>query len=191
LSIDEDRGQSLPGRWVNSHDLREGDIVFLRNTGPVAIRGVRQRQAQTAVCNLTIAGLHTFAVGKANVLVHNTSDTPNYVPESPAAPNAPGTQRGPGTAANPPPSGSPPVTGGGRNVTITRMAAEAQAMADGWSRGQSTRPIIDRQTGRVVGEITTGGDRVIRYPHTDSGTPQPHWNLEDKGTGTNIHVVIK
>ena len=32
---------------------------------------------------------------------------------------------------------------------------------------------------------------VIRYPHTDRGTPQLHWNLEDKTTGENIHLVIQ
>ena len=35
---------------------------------------VSLRQAKTAVCNLTVPGLHTFAVGEAQVLVHNTSN---------------------------------------------------------------------------------------------------------------------
>jgi hypothetical protein len=69
----EDQGGSLPGRWVNSHDLREGDLVFLRARGPVTVRQVRQRPARTPVCNLTVRDLHTFAVGEMQVLVHNTS----------------------------------------------------------------------------------------------------------------------
>jgi hypothetical protein len=72
---DEDQGGSLPGRWVNSHDLREGDVVFLKGHGPTTLRRVVQRHEQTPVCNLTVQGLHTFAVGEMQVLVHNTSGT--------------------------------------------------------------------------------------------------------------------
>ncbi len=73
VDVSEDRGQSLPGRWVNSHDLREGDVVFLRDRGPVTVRRVWQRSERTPVCNLTLQGLHTFAVGEMQVLVHNMS----------------------------------------------------------------------------------------------------------------------
>jgi hypothetical protein len=75
VDVNEDRGESLSGRWVNSHDLREGDVVFLRGHGPVTVRRVMQRHEQTPVCNLTVQGLHTFAVGEMQVLVHNTSGT--------------------------------------------------------------------------------------------------------------------
>jgi hypothetical protein len=34
------------------------------------------------------------------------------------------------------------------------------------------------------------GDRVVRYPHVGEGLPEPHWNLVDKTTGVNIHVII-
>ena len=77
LEATEDRGLSLPGRWVNSHDLCVGDVVFLR-TGEATIRRVSQCHRQTAVCNLTIRGLHTFAVGENQLLVHNTSGTRPY-----------------------------------------------------------------------------------------------------------------
>src|SRR6202043_2294503 len=73
VDVSEDQGGSLPGRWVNSHDLREGDVVFLQGSGPVIVRRVRQRSEQTLVCNLTVPELHTFAVGEAQVLVHNSS----------------------------------------------------------------------------------------------------------------------
>lgn len=72
---DEDQGGSLPGRWVNSHDLREGDIIVLKGRGPVTLRRVVQRHEQTPVCNLTVEELHTFAVGEMQVLVHNASGT--------------------------------------------------------------------------------------------------------------------
>jgi RHS repeat-associated protein len=75
LDPDEDQGGSLPGRWVNSHDLREGDVVFLRGRGPVTVRRIVQRHEQTPVCNLTVRDLHTFAVGLNQFLVHNVSGT--------------------------------------------------------------------------------------------------------------------
>ena len=72
---DEDQGGLLLGRWVNSHDLREGDVIFLKGHGPVTVRRVMQRHEQTPVCNLTVEELHTFAVGEMQVLVHNASGT--------------------------------------------------------------------------------------------------------------------
>ncbi len=71
----EDRGGSLSGRWVNSHELREGDVVFLRDRGPVTVQRVWRRHDQIAVCNLTVRGLHTFAVGENQILVHNQTGT--------------------------------------------------------------------------------------------------------------------
>src|SRR5262249_46548041 len=73
IDANEDRGGALAGRWVNSHDLRVGDVVFLRTHRPVTVRRVGQHNDQRPVCNLTIRGLHTFAVGEMQVLVHNTS----------------------------------------------------------------------------------------------------------------------
>lgn len=75
VAPDEDQGGSLPGRWVNSHDLREGDVVFLKGRGPTTVQRVVQRHERTPVCNLTVQGLHTFAVGEIQVLVHNASGT--------------------------------------------------------------------------------------------------------------------
>jgi hypothetical protein len=74
IDADADRGGSLAGRWVNSDDLREGDVLFLRGAGLVTVRRVRQRpEWMTPVCNLTVQGLHTFAVGEMQALVHNIS----------------------------------------------------------------------------------------------------------------------
>jgi hypothetical protein len=79
----EDRDQSLDGRWVNSHDLVEGDTVYIRHGGPARVVHVAQRHEQTPICNLTIRGLHTFSVGEARVLVHNTSGGGGKVPRPP------------------------------------------------------------------------------------------------------------
>jgi hypothetical protein len=65
---------------VNSHDLREGDVIFLRDRGPVTVRRVTQRHERTPVCNLTVQGLHTFAVGEMQILVHNNSGTSGQPP---------------------------------------------------------------------------------------------------------------
>ena len=73
VALTEDRGGVLAGRWVNSHEVRVGDAVYVRGHGPVMVVRVTQRRAQTPVCNLTVLGLHTFAVGEAQLLVHNTS----------------------------------------------------------------------------------------------------------------------
>jgi hypothetical protein len=76
IDADADRGGSLAGRWVNSDDLREGNVLFLRGAGLVTLRRVRQQQEwMTPVCNLTVQGLHTFAVGELQALVHNISGT--------------------------------------------------------------------------------------------------------------------
>ena len=58
-------------------------------------------------------------------------------------------------------------------------------------KGEETKEIIERTTKEVIGEITEDGTKVIRYPHADKVTPQVHWNLENKGTGTNIHVIVE
>jgi hypothetical protein len=69
----ESEGLSLPGRWVNSHELRAGDVIWLRNGERARIVRLEQWYERTPVCNLTVRGLHTFAVGEAAVLVHNAS----------------------------------------------------------------------------------------------------------------------
>ena len=70
----EDRGGALKGRWVNSHDVRPGDVIYLRNGTTRQVLRTEQRLVEQPVCNLTVRDLHSFAVGELQVLVHNTSD---------------------------------------------------------------------------------------------------------------------
>lgn len=77
VGADEDRGGSLAGRWINSDDLRVGDMVFLRGRGEVRIDRIGVRRERTSVCNLTVRDLHTFAAGAIQALVHNSSDSSN------------------------------------------------------------------------------------------------------------------
>src|SRR5260370_2614370 len=107
VDINEDRGQSLPGRWVNSHDLREGDVVFLRNSGPVTLRRVWVHDESTPVCNLTIRGLHTFAVGQSQLLVHNMTGTGEGA-EKGKEPQNPDVNKARPKQSKPPKSQAPP-----------------------------------------------------------------------------------
>ena len=70
----EDEGLSLPGRWVNSHDLLAGDVVQSRDGRRLVVRKLEQEYVEAAaVYNLTVESDHTFAVGPDLLLVHNTS----------------------------------------------------------------------------------------------------------------------
>jgi hypothetical protein len=70
----EDEGHSLPGRWVNSHELRAGDCIITRSGTRALITEIRQRFDDAfPVSNLSIIGHHNYAVGDVGVLVHNES----------------------------------------------------------------------------------------------------------------------
>jgi hypothetical protein len=75
LSAGEDEGGELPGRWVSSHELQAGDVVFTRAGKPARIVRLEQRFERLPVCNLTVGGLPNYAVGNSAVLVHNVSGT--------------------------------------------------------------------------------------------------------------------
>ncbi|QDT00593.1 Hint domain-containing protein [Adhaeretor mobilis] len=74
LSDHEDEGLSLQGRWVNSHELRCGDILIGQDGSRQAVLKIEQEFVQAfLVHNLTISEDHTFAVGADALLVHNTA----------------------------------------------------------------------------------------------------------------------
>jgi hypothetical protein len=71
----EDQGQSLPGRWVNSHELRVGDVLFGQDGKQrILLRIEQEYRSAFPVFNLTIDEHHSFAVGADAVLVHNTAE---------------------------------------------------------------------------------------------------------------------
>lgn len=73
LSPEEDRGLSLSGRWVDSHHLRPGDVLIGREGGRRTVLRLEMEHASALpVFNLTVDGDHTYAVGDAGLLVHNT-----------------------------------------------------------------------------------------------------------------------
>lgn len=60
------------GRWVAARDLRHGDeLLALGSEEPIFVKEVAVRDAELAVFNLTVEGLHTYEVGSSGVLVHN------------------------------------------------------------------------------------------------------------------------
>jgi hypothetical protein len=89
LADGEDEGQALAGRWVNSHELRAGDVIFTRDGQRQTITRVEQRyDGPVPVSNLSIEDDHTFAVGEDGVLVHNESwcqillDSGKHIPQT-------------------------------------------------------------------------------------------------------------
>jgi hypothetical protein len=70
---DEPAGPT-PGRWVAMADLRHGDVVLTRLGEARRVASAVTRAEAVPVYNLEIAGLHSYAVGDAGVLVHNGPD---------------------------------------------------------------------------------------------------------------------
>ncbi len=74
LAEHEDEHQSLAGRWVNSHDLFAGDLLYTHDGHQVRVLSIEQHyEDESRVCNLTIDHNHCFAVGNHCLLVHNTA----------------------------------------------------------------------------------------------------------------------
>jgi YD repeat-containing protein len=64
------------GRWVQAGDLRTGDVLRTRH-GVVEVSRTAAFSAAARVFNLTVASLHTYAVGSGGILVHNACPNPN------------------------------------------------------------------------------------------------------------------
>ena len=89
LSEHEDEGLALPGRWVNSHDLRPGDVLLAADgTQRYVVRTEQEFVSGLPVVNLTIEQHHTFAVGGDALLVHNTAPCPDSAKPKVVDPNA-------------------------------------------------------------------------------------------------------
>lgn len=63
---------TTPGRWVNMASLRAGDEVLTRQGRVRRVISVATRAEAAPVYNFEVEGLHSYAVGAAGVLVHNT-----------------------------------------------------------------------------------------------------------------------
>ncbi|MGL4422038.1 MAG: hypothetical protein ACRCZF_15325, partial [Gemmataceae bacterium] len=68
---DEPAGPT-PGRWVRLSGVRAGDILLARG-GTARVAAVSVAAAvEVPVYNLSVGGLHSYAVGEVGVLAHNT-----------------------------------------------------------------------------------------------------------------------
>jgi hypothetical protein len=70
----------------------------------------------------------------------------------------------------------------GAKVASREVAEEA---AKKWV-GEGARPLVDRGTGKVIGEISVDGTKIARW--TSAEKAQPYINLVNKLTGSNLHV---
>ncbi len=80
-------GIRMPGCWVDAGSLRVGDVLQLKSERWARISRLSVRQVRQMVFNFQVEKVHTYAVGKAQVLVHNKppiEDTPGGpTPENP------------------------------------------------------------------------------------------------------------
>lgn len=89
---DEPAGPT-PGRWVALAALRVGDVVLTRLGRAARVVSVDVRAAAVPVYNFEVGRLHSYAVGAAGVLVHNSENyqgnIKTVVQEAAAQPNKP------------------------------------------------------------------------------------------------------
>ena len=69
----------VQGRWVAASDLRVGDMLLLMDGRQAPIEQIQILDAKDVVYNFAVDPLHTYAVGHAHVLVHNSACDPNAI----------------------------------------------------------------------------------------------------------------
>ncbi|HJZ94793.1 MAG TPA: SBBP repeat-containing protein [Gemmataceae bacterium] len=144
-------GLSLPGRWVNSQDLRVGDTLVALRGKRVRVTGIAAVADSRPVYDLSVLGCHYYTAGHSGVLVHN-SGTPNDSANKPgngtnAGENKPA--NGPNAADNTPALPQPPI---GESVPPVNR------------RGEPYPTIIDPRTGKP---IPYPGNGLPRIPPED------------------------
>lgn len=72
----EDRVTTGPGRWVEARDLKEGDMLKVKNGESLIITELTKRNEKTRVYNLNVANYHNYGVGINGILVHNKAAPP-------------------------------------------------------------------------------------------------------------------
>jgi len=80
------------GRWVEARDLRVGDRLRVLGDAIAVVSSLSSRWDSLPVYNLEVEDLHTYAVGLAQVLVHNKS--PGKPTAAPKNGETPSTARG-------------------------------------------------------------------------------------------------
>jgi len=59
------------GAWVDAIDLREGDLLLTAEASLLPVTGVTISSEDLTAYNLSVAGIHTYHVSDADILVHN------------------------------------------------------------------------------------------------------------------------
>ena len=147
----------LVGRWVDARDLCQGDVLLRRSGELSNVQSVESRTGSLVVFNLRVSDLHTYCVGKNEILVHNRNPTEVTGGQSELGP----------------PNTPVPRTGGGRQPVS----------ADPTATGPHTR--IGTQPGDPGGRYPHGpyrqgftfdgeGQLVSRTDVTDHGRPWDH-----------------
>jgi RHS repeat-associated protein len=77
---------SIRGRWVQTRELRVGDKLLLRSSEEAAVESLVVSQEALPVYNMEVADDHTYAVGTAQVLVHNKPMEFYNPPDAPVQP---------------------------------------------------------------------------------------------------------
>jgi hypothetical protein len=67
---------SIPGRWVDSHDLRVGDTLLLKDSERAKIVELTASPSRERVYNFHVEDLQCYTVGDSRVLVHNSCGLP-------------------------------------------------------------------------------------------------------------------
>jgi hypothetical protein len=70
---DSDQKITPDGRWVYARDLHIDDVVRSRSLGTQKISELELSITETLVYNFLVDDLHNYAVGKYEILVHNTN----------------------------------------------------------------------------------------------------------------------
>jgi len=76
---------TTPGRWVDACDVRVGDELLFRDGRILPVQAIRHQPFFDKVYNFKVNELECYAVGRNNVLVHNTNSGVEGTPQ-PEAP---------------------------------------------------------------------------------------------------------
>ncbi len=168
VKLAETAGATVPGRWVDAGDLRVGDSLLLKDGRTAPIEAIEVHFAVAKVYNFQVEGLHNYAVGNFEALVHNNAVCPGSSTQSTA-----GAKRGPKTDPTAPHNakirseadtlvseGNTIIAGGGREP-------EQLVRTPGGNK-KGRRPDILYQTpngelrGRNIGKTKADGSPVTR-----------------------------
>jgi hypothetical protein len=69
---------TVTGRWVDAGDLQVSDVVLLRSGSRAPIDAIDVQIVVAKVYNFQVEGLHNYAVGLVDVLVHNNAPCGSY-----------------------------------------------------------------------------------------------------------------